>query len=90
MKINLQLFAKSGADANKKSSNPKYLGIKANNGQFVLGGSIISRQRGTKIHPGKNVGLGRDFTLFAKIDGVIKFENRNNRKYASVYPKVEQ
>ncbi|PNR97148.1 50S ribosomal protein L27 [Petrotoga sp. 9PWA.NaAc.5.4] len=85
MKINLQLFAKKSSDWNKKDSNPKYLGVKASEGKRVNAGSIIVRQRGTKIHPGNNVGLGRDFTIYAKINGVVKFETKNNRKYVSVY-----
>lgn len=85
MRIDLQLFAKGGSDWNKTDSQPKYLGVKVGDGQFVTGGSIIVRQRGTRIFPGKNVGRGRDFTLFAKIDGKVKFETRNKRKYAVVY-----
>ncbi|MDK2945441.1 50S ribosomal protein L27 [Geotoga petraea] len=86
MKLDLQLFAKkSGSDQNKHDSNPKYLGIKAGEGRKVNAGTIIMRQRGTKIHPGKNVGLGRDFTLFATKDGVVRFTTKNNRKYANIY-----
>jgi large subunit ribosomal protein L27 len=85
MNINIQLFAKkSGSDQNKHDSNPKYLGIKAGEGRNVTSGTIIMRQRGTKIHPGKNVGLGRDFTLFAKKDGIVRFTTKNNRKYANI------
>jgi len=58
---------------NGRDSNPKFLGVKASGGQWVTAGSIIIRQRGTKYHPGKNVGLGRDFTIFALIDGVVTF-----------------
>lgn len=85
MKINIQLFAKSSTAKNGRDSNPKYLGVKRGDGQEVLAGTIIVRQRGTKFWPGKNVGMGRDFTLFALKDGVVKFEVRNNRKYVSVY-----
>ncbi len=85
MKIDLQLFAKKSSDVNKKDSNPKYLGVKASDGKKVKAGTIIVRQRGTKIHPGENVGIGRDFTIFAKVDGVVKFKTKNNRKFVDVY-----
>jgi len=75
----------SGAGRNGRDSNPKYLGIKRGENAFVRAGTIILRQRGTKIHPGQNVGMGRDFTLYALIDGKVHFETRNNRKYVSVY-----
>ncbi len=71
-------------DVNKRDSNPKYLGVKVGDGQFVRAGNILVRQRGTKIHPGKNVGMGRDFTLFAMIDGYVKFHTRKNKKFVSV------
>ncbi len=71
-------------DVNKRDSNPKYLGVKVGDGQFVKAGNILVRQRGTKIHPGKNVGMGRDFTLFALIDGYVRFQIRKNRKFVSV------
>jgi len=64
---------------NNRDSNPKYLGIKAYGGEAVRAGGIIVRQRGTKFRPGKNVGLGRDFTLFALSDGVVEFEKRSRR-----------
>ncbi|HOT30824.1 MAG TPA: 50S ribosomal protein L27 [Petrotogaceae bacterium] len=89
MKLNLQFFAGSAGDANRRDSNPKYLGVKAGEGKLVTSGSIIIRQRGTKIHPGKNVGLGKDFTIFATADGRVKFEEKNNRKYVSVYPQAQ-
>jgi len=73
----------SGAK-NGRDSNPKYLGVKASGGSIVKAGSIIARQRGTKIHPGINVGCGRDYTLFAKADGAVKFHQRRGRKLASV------
>ena len=77
-----------GSTKNGRDSNPKMLGAKRADGQFVLAGNVIYRQNGTKIHPGNNVGLGNDYTLFAKIDGVVKFERLDkNRKKVSVYPK---
>jgi large subunit ribosomal protein L27 len=75
----------SGAK-NGRDSNPQYLGIKASGGSFVRAGTIIARQRGTKIHPGINVGLGGDYTLFAKIDGTVAFSRRRGRKLAGVIP----
>lgn len=66
-------MATSASARNGRDSNPKFLGVKAYDGQFLTAGSIIVRQRGTKIHPGKNVGQGRDFTLFALKDGKVKF-----------------
>ncbi len=76
-----------GSTSNGRDSNPKMLGVKRFGGQLVSSGSILVRQRGTKIRPGTNVGLGRDFTIFAKIDGQVKFEwaTRGKRK-VSVYP----
>ena len=77
-----------GSSKNGRESESKRLGVKAGDGQFVTGGSIIVRQRGTKIHPGNNVGIGGDDTLFAKVDGTVKFERLGKkRKQASVYPK---
>ena len=76
-KINLQLFAHKkgvGSSRNGRDSQSKRLGVKRADGQFVLAGNILVRQRGTKIHPGANVGRGRDDTLFALIDGNVKFE----------------
>ena len=73
----------SGAK-NGRDSNPKYLGIKSSDGTTVKAGTIIARQRGTKIHPGTNVGCGSDYTLFAKADGIVKFHRRRGRKLASV------
>lgn len=88
--MNLQLFAhKKGAGSSKngRDSESKRLGVKSADGQFVLAGNIIVRQRGTKIHPGNNVGKGGDDTLFAKIDGVVRFERvGKDKKRASVYP----
>lgn len=73
----------SGAK-NGRDSNPKYLGVKVYGGQYVKAGSILIRQRGTKIHPGENVGCGRDNTLFATIDGHVMYHERKGRKLASV------
>jgi large subunit ribosomal protein L27 len=64
---------------NGRDSQPKMLGVKAFGGEFVTSGCIIIRQRGTRFHPGKNVGCGRDFTLFALTDGTVKFDKRNRR-----------
>ncbi len=76
-----------GSSNNGRDSNAKRLGVKRYGGQRVTGGSIIVRQRGTKIHPGTNVGLGRDFTLFAMIDGEVKYEwKAKGRRRVSVYP----
>ena len=90
MIMNLQLFAHKkgvGSSKNGRDSEAKRLGVKSADGQFVLAGNIIVRQRGTKIHPGNNVGKGKDDTLFAKIDGVVKFERMGrDKKTASVYP----
>ena len=88
--MNLQLFAHKkgvGSTKNGRDSESKRLGVKSADGQFVLAGNILVRQRGTKIHPGENVGRGKDDTLFAKIDGVVKFERLGrDRKQVSVYP----
>tara|TARA_B100000749_G_scaffold159653_1_gene122707 strand:- start:403 stop:657 length:255 start_codon:yes stop_codon:yes gene_type:complete len=76
-----------GSTNNGRDSNAKRLGVKKYGGQKVTGGSIIVRQRGTRIHPGTNVGLGRDFTLFATIDGEVKYEwATKGRRRVSVYP----
>ena len=75
-----------GSTRNGRDSNPQYRGVKAYDGESVQGGSIIVRQVGSKFHPGTNVGQGRDYTLFSKIEGKVKFEKRNNRKLISVYP----
>ena len=77
-----------GSTKNGRDSESKRLGVKAFGGETVSAGSIIVRQRGTKIHPGTNVGIGSDDTLFAKIDGIVKFEPyRRDRKQVSVYEK---
>jgi len=76
-----------GSSRNGRESHSKRLGVKSYGGQIVSAGSIIVRQRGTKIHPGSNVGIGGDDTLFAKIDGIVKFERKDrSRKRVSVYP----
>jgi len=75
-----------GSSRNGRDSNPKFLGVKRYGGEVIRAGGIIVRQRGTKFHPGRNVGRGRDDTLFAKVDGVVTFESRKNRKQVSVYP----
>ncbi|HBP89510.1 MAG TPA: 50S ribosomal protein L27 [Nitrospirales bacterium] len=77
-----------GSSRNGRDSNPQYLGVKAYAGEKVSGGSILVRQRGTKFFPGTNVGLGKDYTLFAKTDGVVKFEGGIARRKVSVYPAV--
>jgi large subunit ribosomal protein L27 len=75
-----------GSTRNGRDSNPQYRGVKRADGQAVLAGNILVRQLGTVFHPGKNVGVGRDWTLFSLVDGQVKFERRLNRKYISVYP----
>ncbi|QSF13671.1 50S ribosomal protein L27 [Mycoplasma sp. Mirounga ES2805-ORL] len=74
-----------GSTKNGRDSRGQRLGIKLGDGQFCTAGSIIFRQRGTKVFPGTNVGLGKDYTLYALITGYVKFEKRRNRTYASVY-----
>lgn len=90
IKFNLQLFAHKkgvGSSKNGRDSEAKRLGVKRADGQFVLAGNILVRQRGTKIHPGNNVGRGGDDTLFAKVDGIVKFERKGKKKkQVSVYP----
>ncbi len=76
-----------GSSRNGRDSNPQYLGVKRYGGEQVIAGNIIVRQRGTKFHPGKNVGLGNDHTLFALVDGVVKFEHKDKKRMkVSVYP----
>ena len=90
MIINIQLFAHKkgqGTSKNGRDSNSKRLGVKCADGQIVTAGSIIIRQRGTKVNAGKNVGVGKDYTLFALTDGKVKFENETkDKKRVSVYP----
>ncbi len=93
IKINIQLFAHKkgmGSTKNGRDSESKRLGVKRADGQAVLAGNILVRQRGTHIHPGENVGIGSDDTLFAMIDGRVKFERvGKDRKKVSVYA-IEQ
>ena len=93
LKINIQLFAHKkgmGSTKNGRDSESKRLGVKRADGQAVLAGNILVKQRGTHIHPGNNVGRGSEDTLFAKIDGRVKFERMGkDRKKVSVYP-IEQ
>jgi len=89
-KIDLQLFAHKkgvGSSRNGRDSESKRLGVKRFDGQVVRAGNILVRQRGSKIHPGNNVGIGGDDTLFALVDGYVKFERKGkDRKKVSVYP----
>ena len=90
LRLNIQLFAHKkgvGSTKNGRDSESKRLGVKRADGQFVLTGNILVRQRGTHIHPGNNVGIGSDDTLFAKADGIVRFERwGKDRKRVSVYP----
>lgn len=92
LKINIQLFAHKkgmGSTKNGRDSESKRLGAKRADGQFVKAGNILVRQRGTKIHPGLNVGIGSDDTLFSKINGILRFERLGRaKKKASVYEVV--
>lgn len=89
MKLNIQLFAHvkaQGSTQNGRDSRGRRLGAKASDGEAVTAGSILYRQRGTKIYPGTNVGMGKDHTLFAKINGVVRFERLGrDKKKVSVY-----
>ncbi|MGN0806681.1 MAG: 50S ribosomal protein L27 [Candidatus Coproplasma sp.] len=91
--IFIKLFAHKkggGSTDNGRDSNPKYLGIKRADGQAVLAGNILVRQRGSKFKPGNNVGIGKDDTLFALIDGTVKFERvGKDGKQVSVYPVAQ-
>ena len=91
--MNLQLFAHKkgmGSTRNGRDSESKRLGVKRADGQEVLAGNILVRQRGTKIHPGTNVGIGKDDTLFALVDGVVRFERKGrDKKQVSIYPVDE-
>jgi large subunit ribosomal protein L27 len=75
-----------GSSRNGRDSNSQRLGVKRFGGEFVRAGGILVRQRGTRFHPGRNVKIGSDDTLFATVDGVVKFERRNQRSAVSVYP----
>ncbi|KAA3662371.1 MAG: 50S ribosomal protein L27 [Chloroflexi bacterium] len=79
----------AGSTKNGRDSNAKRLGVKKYGGEYVIPGNIILRQRGTKYKPGLNVGIGKDYTIFAVIDGQVKFENKHGRKVVSVYPVAE-
>ena len=92
--LDLQFFASKkgvGSTKNGRDSESKRLGAKRADGQFVTGGSILYRQRGTKIYPGTNVGRGGDDTLFATVDGVVRFERMGrDKKKVSVYPVAQE
>ncbi len=92
IRISMQFFAHKkgmGSTKNGRDSESKRLGVKRADGQFVLSGNILVRQRGTHIHPGENVGRGSDDTLFATADGVVRFERMGrDRKKVSVYPQA--
>jgi len=78
-----------GSTKNGRDSNPQYLGIKKYGGEFIVAGNIIVRQRGTKFNPGKNVGIGKDDTLFALKDGYVKFyKKKNDKKFIDVLPSL--
>ncbi|MGL5630619.1 MAG: 50S ribosomal protein L27 [Mycoplasmoidaceae bacterium] len=92
-KINLQLFASKkgvGSSKNGRDSNPKYLGMKLSDGQLTNAGQIIYRQRGNKIYPGKNVGQGKDNTLFAKAYGIVKYVKFGDKKTKVSVNKIEK
>ena len=92
MQLNIQLFAHKkgqGSTKNGRDSESKRLGAKAADGEYVTGGSSLYRQRGTKIYPGVNVGIGSDDTVFAKVSGYVKFERLGkDKKQVSVYPNL--
>jgi len=94
LRMNIQLFAHKkgvGSTKNGRDSESKRLGVKRADGQYVLAGNILVRQRGTKIHPGVNVGIGGDDTLFALVDGVVRFEHKGKlKKQVSIYPKEDK
>ena len=77
-----------GSTTNGRDSQPKYLGVKRGDGQLVNAGTIIVRQRGTKFHPGLNVGIGRDHTLFALANGKVRFLTRADRKFVTIEPEA--
>ena len=93
LRMDLQLFAHKkgmGSSRNGRDSHAQRLGVKRADGQFVLAGNILVRQRGTKIHPGLNVGIGDDDTLYAKVDGIVKFERLGrDKKQVSIHPQTE-
>ena len=90
LRMNIQLFAHKkgvGSTKNGRDSESKRLGVKRADGQMVIAGNILVRQRGTKIHPGLNVGIGSDDTLYAKADGIVRFEHKGkDKKQVSIYP----
>lgn len=94
LRLDLQFFASKkgvGSSRNGRDSESKRLGAKRADGQVVLAGNILYRQRGTKIHPGNNVGIGRDHTLFALVDGKVSFERKGrDKKQVSVYPVAQE
>jgi large subunit ribosomal protein L27 len=94
LRLDLQFFASKkgvGSTRNGRDSESKRLGAKRADGQEVTGGSILDRQRGTKIYPGENVGRGGDDTLFAKVDGIVRFERYGrDKKKVSVYPVAQE
>lgn len=94
LNLNLQFFAHKkgvGSTKNGRDSESKRLGAKRADGQFAKAGNILYRQRGTRIHPGTNVGIGGDDTLFALVDGIVRYERvGRDRKKVSVYPTVEE
>jgi len=94
LRLDLQFFASKkgvGSTRNGRDSQSKRLGAKRADGQMVSGGSILYRQRGTKIYPGENVGRGGDDTLFAKVDGIVRFERYGrDKKKVSVYPVAQE
>ena len=90
LELNIQLFAHKkgqGSSTNGRDSEGRRLGAKAADGEFITAGSIIYRQRGTKIHPGINTGRGSDDTIFAKVSGILKYEKKANHTFANVYTK---
>lgn len=85
--FDLQLFASKkggGSTRNGRDSNSQRLGLKRSGGQAVIAGNILVRQRGTKYHPGQGVGIGKDHTLFALVNGTVRFSERNNRTYVNI------
>ncbi len=87
--FDLQLFASkkgAGSTRNGRDSNAQRLGVKRFGGERVAAGNIIVRQRGTRFYPGQNVGIGRDHTLFALVDGTVEFSTRRNRKHVNILP----
>lgn len=79
----------AGSTRNGRDSNSKRLGVKRFGGEFVIPGNILVRQRGTRLRPGSNVGLGKDYTIYSLIEGEVKFEVKKGRKQISVYPVTE-